>query len=168
MLKDTVLIPLRKFYPRNFVLIMQTIIECPLLSLDRLIFYGIHQSNHFLITQLIESAKSKSNTVIYDLDAKRDYLWVGDLVKGIIKVISMQKESLNIYNIGSGKTHSAREIINIISTHIPSIQHSITSNGGKLLIQDCICDNSLFSKDFSWHPKISLEDGIARILKHIK
>jgi nucleoside-diphosphate-sugar epimerase len=80
----------------------------------------------------------------------------------------MQKKSLNIYNIGSGKSHSARDIITIISTHIPSIHYSVTSNGEKILIQDCICDNSLFSKDFNWQPKISLEDGIARIIKHIQ
>ena len=75
-------------------------------------------------------------------------------------------EHLNIYNIGSGKSHSAREIINIISAHIPSIHYSVSSNGDKLLIQDCICDNSLFSKDFSWQPKTSMEDGIAKIIKH--
>ena len=128
--------------------------------------YGINQSNHFLITQLIEAAISKSNIEIYDFDAKRDYLWVGDLVNGILKVIETQKESLNIYNIGSGKSYSAREIINIFSAHISSFRDYVTNNGQKILIQDCICDNSLFSKDFSWQPKTSMEDGIAKIIKH--
>jgi len=128
--------------------------------------YGINQSNYFLISQLLESAISKSNIEIYDFDAKRDYLWVGDLVNGILKVIETQKESLNIYNIGSGKSYSAREIVNIFSAHIPSFRDYVTNNGQKILIQDCICDNSLFSKDFSWKPKTSLEDGIARIIKH--
>ena len=130
--------------------------------------YGINQSNHFLITQLIEAAISKSNIEIYDFDAKRDYLWVGDLVNGILKVIETQKESLNIYNIGSGKSYSARELVNIFSAHISSFRDYVTNNGQKILIQDCICDNSLFSKDFSWQPKTSMEDGIAKIIKHAK
>ena len=130
--------------------------------------YGINQSNHFLITQLIEAAISKSNIEIYDFDAKRDYLWVGDLVNGILKVIETQKESLNIYNIGSGKSYSARELVNIFSAHISNFRDYVTNNGQKILIQDCICDNSLFSKDFSWQPKTSMEDGIAKIIKHAK
>jgi len=130
--------------------------------------YGINQSNHFLISQLIEAAISKSNIEIYDFDAKRDYLWVGDLVNGILKVIETQKESLNIYNIGSGKSYSARELVNIFSAHISSFRDYVTNNGQKILIQDCICDNSLFSKDFSWQPKTSMEGGIAKIIKHAK
>jgi GDP-D-mannose dehydratase len=109
---------------------------------------------------------NNSHIEIYDFDAKRDYLWVGDLVNGILKVIETQKESLNIYNIGSGKSYSAREIVNIFSAHISSFRDYVTNNGQKILIQDCICDNSLFSKDFSWQPKTSMEDGIAKIIKH--
>ena len=130
--------------------------------------YGINQSQHFLISQIIEATVNKSNFEIYDLDAKRDYLWVNDLVEGILKVIRMQKENLNIYNIGSGKSFSARDIINIISTYFPSIHNYVKNSGQKILIQDCICDNTLFERDFNWRPKISLEDGIAQIIKNIK
>jgi nucleoside-diphosphate-sugar epimerase len=129
--------------------------------------YGINQSQHFLISRLIEAAVNKSNLEIYDLDAKRDYLWADDLVDGILKVIRMQKENLNIYNIGSGKSFSAREIINIIATYFPNIHNYVTNSGQKILIQDCICDNSLFKRDFKWRPKLSIEDGIAQIIKNI-
>jgi nucleoside-diphosphate-sugar epimerase len=80
----------------------------------------------------------------------------------------MQKENLNIYNIGSGKSFSARDIINIISTYFPSIHNYVKNSGQKILIQDCICDNTLFERDFNWRPTISLEDGIAQIIKNIK
>ena len=128
--------------------------------------YGINQSNNFLISQLIEAAKSQSNIEIYDYDAKRDYLWVGDFVDGIIKVLETQKEGLITYNIGSGKSYSAREIVNIISSQISNFKDHIINHGQKILIQDCICDNSLFSRDFSWQPQTSLEEGIAKIIKH--
>lgn len=130
--------------------------------------YGKNQSNKFLITQLIESALDKSNIDIYDMNAKRDYLWVGDLVEGIVKVIKGQKENLNIYNIGSGKSYSANEIIKIISKYIPRIQEYVIDNKKKLLIQNCVCDNSLFSKDFNWKPKINIENGIVKIIENLK
>jgi nucleoside-diphosphate-sugar epimerase len=130
--------------------------------------YGINQSNNFLIAQLLEAASNKSNIEVYDLDAKRDYLWAGDLVSGIVKVIEKQNESLNIYNIGSGKSSSAREIVKIISDHFSNFQDYVINNGQKILIQDCICDNSLFSKDYSWQPTTSLKDGISKIIEHVK
>ena len=130
--------------------------------------YGINQSNHYLIAQLVEAAINKSSIEIYDYDAKRDYLWVGDLVDGIIKVIKSKKNSLDIYNIGSGKSYSAREIVSIISDQISGFENYVVNSGKKILIQDCICDNTLFSRDFKWQPKISIKDGIAKIIKQVK
>lgn len=130
--------------------------------------YGINQSPNFLISGLVEAAINKSQLEIYDMDAKRDYLWVNDLVEGILKVIRMQKENLNIYNIGSGRSTSAREIINIISSYFPGIYNQVTNSGKKILIQDCLCDITLFEKDFNWQPNTTIEDGVSQLIKNYK
>jgi nucleoside-diphosphate-sugar epimerase len=146
-------------YSKNF--------QIPVTILRPFNIYGLEQSSNFLIAQLIKSAKNKSSVEIFDMDAKRDYLWIDDLASGILKVINNNHEGLKIYNIGSGKSYSAREIVNIISDYIPNFNNYVISSNQKILIQDCICDNSLFSHDYGWKPSITIENGIEKIIKNI-
>ena len=129
--------------------------------------YGTNQSTQFLLSKLVNSAINGNNVDIYDMNAKRDYLWVEDLVNGITKVVNNQKTGINIYNIGSGVSHSAKEIVDIINAKNRSLNYSILGRNNSLLVQDCVCDYSLFAYDFKWRPKIALEEGISYMINHL-
>ena len=130
--------------------------------------YGTNQSSKFLLSGLIDSAINGNNVDIHDMSAKRDYLWVGDLAHGIFKVVSNQKKGVNIYNIGSGVSHSAKEAIEIIKSKGNNINYSVTGEDSSLLVSDCVCDYSLFSRDYMWHPAVNLEEGLSLMLDHLK
>lgn len=130
--------------------------------------YGTNQSSQFLLSRLIDSAINGNNVDIHDMSAKRDYLWVEDLAHGISKVVSNQKKGVNIYNIGSGISHSAKEAIDIITSKSSNPNYSIIGRDSSLLVNDCVCDYSLFSRDYMWHPKVSLEEGLSRMINHLK
>jgi len=129
--------------------------------------YGTNQSPQFLLSRLIDSAINGNNVNIHDINAKRDYLWVEDLALGISKVVSNQKKGINIYNIGSGISHSAKEVIEIIKSKGGNINYSITREDSSLLVNDCVCDYSLFSRDYMWHPTVSLEEGLSLMINHL-
>ncbi len=50
--------------------------------------YGIGQSKDFLISKLVDSAIKGYNVDVFDTAAKRDYLWVGDIANGVVKIIN--------------------------------------------------------------------------------
>ena len=148
-----------KDYGRNF--------NIPVTILRPFNIYGTNQPTKFLISELVNSAINGNNVDIYDMNAKRDYLWVEDLVNGITKVVNNQKTGVNIYNIGSGVSHSAKEIVDIINAKNSNLNYSIVGRDNSLLVKDCICDYSLFTYDFKWRPKITLEEGISRMINHL-
>ena len=74
--------------------------------------YGPGQKNSFLIPDMINKFKMKK-IVVNNLNIKRDLIYISDFVEAIIKSISL-KNNFQIFNIGSGKSYSIKEIIEIL------------------------------------------------------
>jgi nucleoside-diphosphate-sugar epimerase len=142
--------------------------QVPVTILRPFNIYGEGQSDQFLISKLINASIKEVCVDIYDLDAKRDYLWIGDFINGMIKVIKKEQKGIDVYNIGSGVSYSAQDIISIISTYSTPVIYTSESDGSKLLIKDCVCDNGLFSKKFDWSPGVSLKSGVQNLVNYIK
>ena len=137
----------------------------PITILKLFNIYGEGQSDRFIIKDLIKSALNGDELQVRDLQARRDYLWIDDFVDSIIKVVAGQESGFSVYNIGSGVSYSAKDIIDFISLFVNDVRYAPdVSLSSKLQIQDCICDNRLFSKKFNWSPKVSLKDGIQKII----
>lgn len=118
-----------------------------------------------LLNNLIKSALNGDELQVRDLKARRDYLWIDDFVDAITKVIVEQKSGFYVYNVGSGVSYSAKDIIDFISLFVNDVRYAPDiSLPSKLLIQDCVCDNRSFSKKFNWSPKVSLKDGIQKMI----
>ncbi len=126
--------------------------------------YGIGQNPTFLIAGLIEALLTKKAINIVDLDARRDYLWIDDFIIAIKKVIDKQQKGFFIYNVGAGESHSAREIIEMISEYKNEKVNYTNYDCKKLVIQECICNCELFSKIFDWKQSISFETGLRIII----
>jgi|APSaa5957512535_1039671.scaffolds.fasta_scaffold15608_1 nucleoside-diphosphate-sugar epimerase len=140
--------------------------DIPVTILKPFNIYGSDQSDRFFIKKMIKNAISGSGEKlkIQDLHAKRDYLWIDDFIDAIVKVAKAQEDGFFIYNIGSGVSYSAKEIIKIINLYTGGVTFDLTENPlSKLLIQDCICNSNLFSKKFNWHPKVDLKEGIEKM-----
>ena len=75
--------------------------------------YGVGQSDKFLIPSLINQILNGTTISIKDLEPKRDYVYISDLIDSIIKCLSLDNK-FEIFNIGSGISYSVKEIINII------------------------------------------------------
>lgn len=137
----------------------------PITILKLFNIYGDGQPDRFIIKDLIKSALNGDELQVRDLHARRDYLWIDDFVDSIIKVVAGQESGFSVYNIGSGVSYSAKDIIDFISLFVNDVRYAPdVSLSSKLQIQDCICDNRLFSKNFNWSPKVSLKDGIQKII----
>ena len=98
-------------------------------------------------------------------ETKRDFIYISDVIDAIKKVIQINKDGLNIYNVGSGNSISIKKL----SEKILKISNSkaklvILNKHRKGDIPNTISDNSKIKKELNWEPKISIDQGINLII----
>ena len=130
--------------------------------------FGTGQRKEFLIPTIINQALKGKEIKLKNLEPRRDYIHVNDVVDALI-LASRLKDGYNLFNIGSGKSYSVAEIVqivqNILGTNLPVIsQKKIRPQE----IQDVKADIGQAAKILGWKPKISFEEGLNKIIKGVK
>ncbi len=128
--------------------------------------YGKGQNPDFLIPTIINQAKT-GKIVIKDDRPKRDYIHVTDIVEAVILALQTPdiEPTLQTYNLGTGESHSVKEIIDIVRTlsgHEVDYEctHEIRPNE----VLDTIADITKIKRELHWTPKISLIEGIKSMM----
>lgn len=118
--------------------------------------YGPDQKAGFLIPDIISQLENKQMTLGNPFP-KRDFVYIDDVARGIIRCLDL--DGFEIINIGTGEYYSVKEIADMITDR--DIKYS-----DKTEIEDCVyADISKAKKVLNWTPKVSLNEGIRRILK---
>ena len=109
---------------------------------------------------LAQKLKGQPFTVVGDGTQTRDFTYVTDVVRALIAAAESDKVG-KIYNIGSGKTVSVNRLVELLGgekIHIPK-------RPGE---PDCtFADIREISRDLGWRPTVSIEEGVAEVLKNI-
>lgn len=127
--------------------------------------YGQGQDKRFLIPELIEKCLGTEKEIsVKDLDPKRDYVYISDLVEALVLTLSIKKD-LSIINIGSGYSLSVGEIVEKIKSQSGTSKNVVTVGEKRTNeIPDTVADITLASELLGWKPKVSFEDGIREML----
>jgi GDP-4-dehydro-6-deoxy-D-mannose reductase len=127
--------------------------------------YGRNQRKEFLIPSVIDQALNKSEIRVMDLKPRRDYVYIDDVVRALVKSIYLVK-GFNSINIGSGTSYSVGEIIDIIQSEVGNDLKVISTNSERINeIPDVIADISRAQRILDWEPKYSFKSGIISTLK---
>jgi nucleoside-diphosphate-sugar epimerase len=130
--------------------------------------YGKKQKDIFLIPYIIKQILNDNTIKVKDLNPKRDYIYLDDLIDGLVKTLYYNKQ-FSIYNFGSGTELSVNEIIQIIQRVASTNKKIISQNHERRNeIMNVIADISKAKNDLDWTPKYSFENGIREILKDLK
>lgn len=125
--------------------------------------YGSIDNKALLIPEIIEQIRFGSEINVQDLTPKRDYVFIDDFIRFLVQV--QLDDSNEIYNIGSGISHSVAELIEICQTvwgtDLPVLSKDIIRQNE---ISETLCDAFKAKKRLGWEPEFSLEDGI-RMMK---
>jgi GDP-4-dehydro-6-deoxy-D-mannose reductase len=125
--------------------------------------YGSGQSEEFLIPAIIRQVKQGQAIRVKDLEPRRDYVYVADVVRAIERALEC-KERFSIVNVGSGVSHSVNELIAIIQdvfqTKLPV--HSARERR-KDEIMDTVADITTAKRVLGWVPEWTLRQGIAQM-----
>lgn len=110
----------------------------------------------FLAQKLAEQAF----TVVGDGNQTRDFTYVTDVARALISA-AQSSRSGEIYNVGSGQTVSVNRLVKLLGgkkIHIPK-------RPGE---PDCtFADIQRIKRDLQWEPMVSIEEGVAEVIKNI-
>jgi UDP-glucose 4-epimerase len=126
--------------------------------------FNIYGPNgHGAINKFIDRIRlGEEITLFNDGSHTRDYVHVDDVVSALI----LGLKTSGTYNIASGKETNLKEVIDTISKELgkkPKIKYKILKEGDAAR---SIADIYKAKKELGWQPKISLEDGINRIINY--
>ncbi len=145
-----------KFYANSF--------EIDVTILRPFNVYGLGQSKDFLVPLLVQQIKNGEDIHIKDLNPKRDYVYITDLVNAIIAAIPVIK-NFNIFNIGSGESYSVAELIQLMQQIVKTNLNVFSSDERRRdEIMNTIADISNAKKILNWKPNINLEAGLTELL----
>ena len=128
--------------------------------------YGPGQDKNFLIPTIINQAKS-GKIILNDPVPKRDFLYIDDFVELLVKLIDYNNSGCQIFNAGSSKSFSVREIAEIICQLInTNISIEFTNQKRPNEIADTVADISKAKELLGWQPKISFEEGLKFLIQN--
>lgn len=126
--------------------------------------YGPHQSEIQLVPYLVAQAMAGEAISLADLQPRRDWLWIDDLVGAMQAVIARRPKDFCVYNVGFGKSFSVREVVDEVIAQLGPRRIDCRNEIRKNEIPDCVCDASRFQRAFGWRPRTSLAEGIAQVI----
>ena len=126
--------------------------------------YGKGQHPDFLIPTIIN--KAIAGTVsIKDDRPKRDYIHVEDVARAVVKAIETDLSDYHIFNLGSGKSFSVREVIEIVCKALDKpFVYECSNEFRQSEVLDTIADISKIKAELGWEANISLAEGIAKMI----
>lgn len=122
--------------------------------------YGPGQPENFLIPSIIRQVNLREAIHIKNLEPRRDYVYVGDVVQAILKAIHCQGR-FNIFNIGSGVGYSVEELIQIIQS-VKRTNLPVYSDAEKRKdeVMNAVADITKAKLQLGWAPQWTLVQGV--------
>jgi len=124
--------------------------------------YGPNSSKSNLIFNIIDQLKYNSQISLGNITPKRDFIFIDDLISGLLNIVNSKKKGFNIYNLGTGKSTSVSDVIDLI-LKFSNKKLPVKSQKNKVRKNDIlnVCANiSKMNSHFNWKPKISLKKGL--------
>ena len=109
---------------------------------------------------LAQKLADKPYTVVGDGNQTRDFTYVTDIVEALISAAQSDKSG-EVYNVGSGDTVSVNKIVELLGGE----KVNIPKRPGEP--DSTFADITKIKDELNWSPKISIEDGINRVLDNI-
>lgn len=156
---------LTKFIGEEYVMFWARTYKLPAISLRFFNVYGPRSRTSgtygaVLGVFLAQKLAGKPFTVVGDGTQTRDFTFVSDVVDAVVTA-GASDVSAEIFNVGSSNTYSVNRLVALLGgdvTYIPK-------RPGE---PDCtLADITKIGKKLGWHPRVTFEDGVREMLRHI-
>jgi nucleoside-diphosphate-sugar epimerase len=156
---------LSKYLAEQVCAFFATHISLPVTVLRPFNVIGCGQRSDFLIPTLLAQIRKGEAIRVKDLHPRRDYIFLEDLVDALIRAID-KPEGFRVLNIGSGVSHSVRDVIDLLQ-HAADIRLPVLTDADPRPheIADVRADITRARTVLGWEPRHTLADAIARIVE---
>ena len=121
--------------------------------------YGPYSPKYLVTAKMICQLIEKNRISLGNTSSKRDFLHVYDAISAI-ELIFKKTGGFNSYNVGSGKSHSIKELCGIIQKiSQKKVQITTNKNWRKNDVKEVVANNSKI-KNLGWKSEIGLEKGL--------
>ena len=129
--------------------------------------YGPGQRENFLVPAILGQIAKKTLT-LGDIYAQRDYLYIDDLVDGLVTIIKAKLKGLNVFNVASGRCYSAQHMVEIVG-RILDKDFEIEIDRSRLRKGEFEEERADISKmkSLGWEPKVSLQEGLKKTISSL-
>lgn len=135
--------------------------------------FGPRQPESFVVANfarqiaLIERGKMEPVLMVGNLQARRDFLPVNDVVNALVAV-AQRGEPGQAYNIGSGRDYSIGEILEMLLAHstMPIQVRQDPARMRRVDVPLLVADISHLRADTSWKPTIDIKYALEQTLHH--
>jgi len=132
--------------------------------------YGPQQNQDRLIPFVINSCIKNKKFPCSSGVQKRDFLYIADFVEAVEKLLITKKQiNGEIFNIGSGRPHKVKNVIQFIESTIKK-GHPIFGKIDLRKEENLVAYPSILKlkKMISWKPKVKFEKGIVKTINYYK
>jgi nucleoside-diphosphate-sugar epimerase len=116
---------------------------------------------------IIKLLQKKSPTIYGDGSKKRDFVYVDDVNNFHLMCINNDKTNNKVFNIGSGKNYSIKDIYEEISLILGSEISPLFEANFDFEAQENLA-NINEAKKIGWNPKTNLSEGLKKSIDYIK
>ena len=130
--------------------------------------YGPKSPKSNLIFNIIDQIINNSKIILGNTYPKRDFIFISDVIMGLIKILNSKKKGFQVYNLGSGKSMSVENVVKNCLT-ISNKKLKIISSKEKRReneIMNIQANISKMKKEFNWKTEISLKKGLEITYNH--
>lgn len=127
--------------------------------------YGPGQGRDFLIPEIIRKL-SEGKISLKDPEPRRDYVFISDLLEVLLQAADYKRTAWDIFNVGSGRSYSVREIVDTILKLAgkPDLPVTFSHHSRPGEIMDTRADYGRAKKLLGWQPSVSLSSGLKQCL----
>ena len=130
--------------------------------------YGPKSPKSNLIFNIINQMINNSKITLGNTYPKRDFIFVSDVIMGLIKILNSKKKGFQVYNLGSGKSTSVEDLVkNCFSISNKKLKIiSAKEKRRENEIMNVQANISKMKKEFNWKTEISLKKGLEITYNH--
>jgi len=134
--------------------------------------YGPMQSKNAIIPTIIIQGFTEPELFLGDIRVIRDFIYVDDVVAGLIKIAEISESTGEAINLGSGQGISIGQLSEKIISLIGS-NAKITFDATRIRLQNhhigqLVADITKAKNLLGWKPEVSLDNGLEQTIKFFR
>jgi nucleoside-diphosphate-sugar epimerase len=133
--------------------------------------FGPRESLPYFVPEMIRQCLKEQTIRTGNLETSRDFTYVEDTAEAMVRALETENIEGEIINIGTGKTHTMREILALIEKETAADDKNAVVDKSRLRprdVQILVTDNSKARKLLGWKPETTFEQGIKKTIQWYK